>query len=245
MIVFLYIIFAVLAGLLISLFMPGFTDDLNFTLYLFVTGTFAISALIIMLRKFVSFFRTLSVYIAVFLSLFIVAEGTLIYFSGDAVPTGNEQAIIVTGSGLFVESRLTAELEERLDKAIEIYTENPTLPIVLSGGTDENRTLPQCVAMQAYLENQISDLGLETPMILAEDKSSGLYQNISMSLEKSGIEQAYIIVSRHNVTQTKLIADKLSPGSTVVGAEYPISKYIIYFIRELWFVLQTIAAIGL
>lgn len=245
MIVFLYMIFVILAGLLISLIMPGFADNMNITFYLALTAVFAVSALIILARKHIPLFKTLSVYIAVFLSLFVVCEGVLIYFSADDNPTGKEQAIIVAGSGLFVESRLTAELEERIDMAVEIYADNPSLPIVLSGGTDESRALPQCVAMKSYLEKQIASQGLEMPTVITEDRSSGIVENVKLSLEKCGADSAYIIVSRHNVPQTKLIAGKFSPLSTVVGAEYPLSKYVIYYIREVWFSIATAISVGL
>lgn len=235
MIIFIYILFIILALLLISFFMPGFTSDLNISYYIAITTVFALSALIMLLRKHFPFFKTLSVYIAIFITLFIIAEGTLIYFSGDDTPTGNEKAIIVTGGGLFVESRLTSELEKRLDKAIEIYSENPSLPIVLSGGSGRDRTLPQAVAMKSYLEKQVNSQGLDMPVIIIEDASSGILENINYSLQKARTNEAYIIISRHNVPTAKIIKNKLCPDSTVVGAECPLSKYVIYYIRELWF----------
>lgn len=245
MVVFLYIIFTIISGLLISLIMPGFTDDLNISYYISITSLFALCALIIMFRRHIPFFKTLSVYIAIILTLFIVAEGVLIYLSADEIPTGNEQAIIVAGSGLFVESRLSAELEERIDKAIEIYAKNSSLPIVLSGGIDENRALPECIAMKSYLEKQIKSAALDMPTIITEENSSGLYENIAFSLERINSGSAYVIVSRHNVLSAKLITNKLSPKSTVIGAHYPLSKYIIYYIRELWFAAETALFVGL
>lgn len=244
MLVFLYIIFIIILGLLISLIMPDFLSDMNTGFYFAVLGTFSLSALIIMLRKRTSFFKILSDYIAIVLSVAILAEGALIYFSANDAPKATEQAIIVAGSGLFVESRLTAELEKKLDKALEIYMENADLPIILSGGTDENRTLPQCVAMKSYLEKQVAKAEISMPKVIMEDSSSGIFENIKNSLEISGVSSAYIIVSRHSVARTKLIANRISPDSTVIGAEYPLSKYIIYYIRELGLSLKTIVSDG-
>ncbi len=245
MIIFVYILFIILAMLVISLCFPGFTNDLNTTYFLSITAIFALSALVILLRKHFPFFKTLSVYIAIFLTIFIIAEGALIYYSGDDIPTGNEQAIIVPGGGLFVESRLTDELEKRLDKAIEIYSKNPTLPIVLSGGSGVDRTLPQAVAMKSYLDKKIVQQELPSPYVIIEDVSTGLHNNITASFDKLteyvppqvtvDYLPAYIIVSRHNVPTAKIIGNKLSPDSTIIGAEYPLSKYVIYYIREIWF----------
>ena len=241
--VFVYCIFIILAGLLSGLIMPGFTKDINVSFYLIITGIFALSAVIILLRKHLSFFKTLSYYIATFLILFVIAEGMLIYYSANTPKTGNEQAIIVTGGGLFVQSRLTDELEMRIDKAIEIYMDNPTLTIVLSGGKDESRTLPQCVAMKSYLVKRVKELGIEEPNIIMEDTSTDISENISLSLEKADIESAHIIVSRHNVVSAKHIAKKLCPKCSIIGAKLPISKYIIYYIRELYFAGKTMVNI--
>lgn len=245
MIVFLVIIFAIIAGLLISLIMPGFSEDINVGFYLIITALFTISALIIMFRKRFSFFGFMSTYVAIFLSIFILAEGALIYFSANDIPSGNEQAIIVAGSGLFVESRLSVELENRLDVAIDIYSKNTHLPIILSGGTNENHTLPVCVAMQTYIEKKIDERGLEMPVIITEDKSVGIFENIDFSLKKSDISSAYVIVSRHNVARTKLLCSRLSPVSTVIGADYPASKYVVYYIREFGYTIKSVIFDGI
>ena len=169
----------------------------------------------------------------------------MIYFSGNQISSGNEQAIVVTGSGLFVESRMTTELENRIDKALEIYSENPHLPIVLSGGSSDPLALPQSVAMQSYLTKRVNELGIAMPQIITEDASLGLYENINYSLKKTGTSSAFIIVSRHNVPRTKLILNRTSPHSTVIGTDYPLSKYIIYYIRELGYGLKTLVCDGI
>ena len=253
--VIIFVLIAIALSLAISLVLPGCTDDMNVGFYLLILLFFAASAAIVMMRKSLKLFKTLSWYILAFLIIFVIGETALIYFSGDDIPSGNEQAIIVTGSGLFVESRMTDELKERIDLALEVYQNNPELPIVLSGGTDENRALPQSTAMKSYLDKQIKELGLPNPTIIIDDTSNGLYNNIKTSLAKltenvpeqvtSDSVPAYIIVSRHNVARTKLMTYRESPYSTVLGAEYPISKYIIYYIRELGYAIKTALFDGL
>ena len=252
MVVVLTVLILIAAALVICLIMPGFTDDINVGFYLLITGIFAISAFVVMLRKNIKFFRTLSWYILTFLIVFLIGEGVLIYFSNDDIPTGNEQVIIVAGGGLFVESRMTEELEKRIDLAIELYEKNPQLRVILSGGTDENRALPQSTAMKVYLEKKIREKGIEMPEIIIDDKSSGLDNNIKTSLNIIAEEiphnvsaqptTAYIIVSRHNVARTKLLDEYelMSPDSTVLGAEYPVSKYVLYYIREFGYTLKTV-----
>ncbi|MBR5587208.1 MAG: YdcF family protein [Clostridia bacterium] len=243
--VIIFVLIALALSLVISLVLPGCLDDMNVGFYLLVTLIFASSAAIVMMRKSFKFFKTLTWYILVFLLLFIAGETALIYYSADDIPTGNEQAIIVAGGGLFVESRLTDELEERLDLALKVYEKNPQLPIVLSGGTDENRALPQSTAMKAYLDKQVKELGITSPQVIIDDKTSGLYNNVKTSLELVEKNPSYIIVSRHNVARTKIMTYRLSPASTVLGAEYPISKYIIYYIRELGYAIKTAVWDGL
>ncbi len=245
MIVFIIILLTIILGLIISLVLPEGLSDINIGFYLIITALFCFGALAVMLRKKWSFFKTLSDYTVIILSLIIIAEGVLIYFSQNETFSGNEQAIVVAGSGLFVESRMTSELEERIDKALELHIDYPELPIVLSGGSGDPFTLPQSVAMQSYLTKKVKELGCTTPQIIAEDSSLGLYENINYSLEKAGVSSAIIIVSRHNVPRTKLILSRISPDSTVIGANYPISKYIIYYIRELGYGLKTLVCDGI
>ena len=239
MFIFSFFCFLIIFALLVSLLMPGFLNDMNVGFYLIIIIAFALAGFTILLRKNFSFFRTLSIYICGFLTLFVIVEGVMVYFSKNDLPSGKEQAIIVSGSGLFVESRLSTELERRLDVAIELYTKNPNLPIILSGGTDENRALPECVAMKSYLKNKVSELGLALPSIITEEKSTTIYQNVKNSLETEDFPSAYIIVSRHNIARTKIISKRISPESTVIGADYPYSKYIIYYIREFGFTLKS------
>lgn len=243
--VIIFVLIAIAAALVISLVMPGCLNNMNVGFYLLITAGFAVSAVALMLRKSFSIFRTLAWYIMIFLVLFIAGETALIYFSADDMPKGNEQAIIVAGGGLFVESRLTDELEERIDLALDVYENNPQLPIILSGGTDKNRALPQSTAMKSYLDKQVKERGINPPRVIIDDKSSGLYNNVKASLELVEKNPAYIIVSRHNVARAKIMAYRLSPQSTVLGAEYQLSKYIIYYIREFGYAIKTAVWDGL
>lgn len=245
MIVFTIILLTVIAGLMISLVLPEGLSDINIGFYLIITGLFCVGALAVMLRKKWSFFKSLSDYTVIILSLVIIAEGVLIYFSQSEPHKGSEQAIVVAGSGLFVESHMTTELEERIDKALELYMDYPHLPIVLSGGANDPLALPECVAMQSYLTKKANELGIAIPQIITEDASLGLFKNINNSLEKTDVSSAFIIVSRHNVPRTKLILSRISPDSTVIGADYPLSKYIIYYIREIGYGLKTLVCDGI
>ena len=242
---FLFIIFVLIAALIVSVISPGFFNDINLGFYVFIIMLFSVSALIIMFRKRFELLNTLSIYIAAFLTIFLLSEGAIIYFSTDDIPSGNEEAIVVSGSGLFVESRLSDELINRLDLALEIHNKNPDLPIILSGGTDENRALPESVAMENYVRNKAKELGIETPEIITESDSSGIYENIKFSLESNNITSAYLIVSRHNVSRTKIIAHRISPTSTVLGSDLPMSKYVIYYIREFGYMVKTALCDGL
>ncbi len=245
MVVFSVILLTILTGLMISLVLPEGLSDINIGFYMLISALFAFGAMSVLLRKKWSFFKSLSEYVVIILSLAIIAEGVLIYFSASENPKGNEQAIVVCGSGLFVESRMTTELEKRMDKALELHMDYPGLPIILSGGTDDPLTHPQCVAMQSYLEKKATELNIPIPKTISDDTSTGLYDNISSSLEKSGVQSAFLIVSRHNVARTKIITNRISPDSTVIGTDYPVSKYIIYYIRELGYGLKTLVCDGI
>ena len=90
MIVFIIILLTVIAGLMISLVLPEGLSDINIGFYLIITGLFAFCALAVMLRKKWSFFKSVSDYTIIILSLIVIAEATLIYFSGSEAPAGND-----------------------------------------------------------------------------------------------------------------------------------------------------------
>ena len=86
--------------------------------------------------------------------------------------SGNEDAIIVLGSGIRGEL-LTQGLKNRLDAAIECYEENEELIIVVSGGQGPQEDITEALAMERYLLSQ----GVPQEKIIKEEQATSTFEN--------------------------------------------------------------------
>ncbi len=97
------------------------------------------------------------------------------YGTTDSV-TGNEDAVIVLGSGIRGEL-LTVGLKNRLDCAVDIYKENPDTVIVVSGGQGPQEDITEALAMERYLLR----CGVDAGRIIKEEKATSTYENFVYS----------------------------------------------------------------
>ncbi len=126
----------------------------------------------------------------------MVLAGLMVYFGGMAAlglygylrpapPTG-AKAIIVLGAQT-VEGKPGEMLRQRLDKALEYYTQNPGAVLVVTGGIcSDSQCISDAVIMSRYLEQK----GVPSSQILLEDRSYSTRENFLHSrtvLEKAGI----------------------------------------------------------
>ena len=117
----------------------------------------------------------------------------VLYGTADTV-TGNEDAIVVLGSGIRGE-RLSQGLKSRLDIAIECHRQNPDAIIVVSGGQGEQETITEALAMERYLLEQ----GVPRASIIKEEAAKSTSQNFKFSKalldEQLGNEYSVAFVS--------------------------------------------------
>ena len=77
--------------------------------------------------------------------------------------------VIIHGAGLLDGSRVSKLLRDRLDKAVEVYRQDPSPPwLIPSGGQGPDETIPEAEAMKGYLLTQ----GIPEKDILPESKST-------------------------------------------------------------------------
>ncbi len=90
--------------------------------------------------------------------------------------TGNEDAVIVLGSGIRGEL-LTVGLKNRLDRAVEMYEDNHDIVIVVSGGQGPQEDITEALAMERYL------LSRKIPQanIIKEEQATSTYENFVYS----------------------------------------------------------------
>ncbi|SNT93994.1 DUF218 domain-containing protein [Aristaeella hokkaidonensis] len=88
--------------------------------------------------------------------------------------------VIIHGSGLLEGDRVPKLLQDRLDKAIEVYRQDPTPPkLIPSGGQGSDESIPEAEAMKRYLLSK----GIPEEDILPEERSTTTLENLRYSQE--------------------------------------------------------------
>lgn len=90
--------------------------------------------------------------------------------------SGNEDAVVVLGSGIRGEL-LTVGLKNRLDRAVKIYSDNPDVTIIVSGGQGPQEDITEALAMERYLLR----CGVDSEKIIKEEKATSTYENFVYS----------------------------------------------------------------
>ena len=86
--------------------------------------------------------------------------------------------VIIHGAGLLDGDRVSKLLQDRLDKAIEVYKADPTPPkLIPSGGKGSDETISEAEAMTQYLVSR----GVPEEDILPEDQSTTTLENLQFS----------------------------------------------------------------
>ena len=86
--------------------------------------------------------------------------------------------VIIHGAGLLDGDRVSKLLQDRLDKAIEVYKADPTPPkLIPSGGKGSDESISEAEAMTRYLVSR----GIPEEDILPEDQSTTTLENLQFS----------------------------------------------------------------
>lgn len=86
--------------------------------------------------------------------------------------------VIIHGAGLLQGSRISKLLQDRLDKAIEVYRSDPSATkLIPSGGKGSDEDLSEAEAMKGYLLEQ----GIPESDIILEDRSTTTLENLQFS----------------------------------------------------------------
>ncbi|MDD6373343.1 MAG: YdcF family protein [Bifidobacteriaceae bacterium] len=117
--------------------------------------------------------------------------------------------LIVHGAGLLHSDQVSKLLADRLDKAIEVYSRDPTPPIIItSGGRGVDETVTEAHAMAQYL----IDHGIPSDHIVEEGESPDTMANIVNSRriidQREGRKRVALISSNYHVYRCLLDARK-------------------------------------
>lgn len=141
--------------------------------------------------------------------------------------------VIIHGAGLLDGGRVSKLLSDRLDKAIEIYSKDPTPPVMIpSGGRGSDETVSEAEAMAGYLIEK----GIPEDMIIMEDKSATTYENLLNSKKiiegREGRKYTVLVTSNYHVYRALRHCRKVGLECTGVGSHVAFYYWPSALIRE-------------
>lgn len=159
-------------------------------------------------------------------------------------PDGTTQAIIVLGAQINTDGTLKLQLQNRLDLALEQYTQHPQ-PIVVCGAQGADEPMTEAQAMRAYLLAQ----GVPDADILLEDASFNTRQNLTNARALLGedVTKVLIVTSNYHLPRAMALArdigfDTQGVGSSIKLIYWPKNHYRealawVKFIMQHWGIL--------
>ena len=141
--------------------------------------------------------------------------------------------VIIHGAGLLDGDRVSKLLRDRLDKAIEVYREDPTPPLLIpSGGKGHDETVPEAEAMARYLMSQ----GIPEKDILKEDQSTTTLENLLFSKRIldtfSGRKYTALVSSNYHVYRALRYCREIGLECTGIGSHVAFYYWPSALIRE-------------
>ena len=145
----------------------------------------------------------------------------------------NYNYVIIHGAGLAGGEKLTKLLQNRVDKAIEIYEKCREKPYLIpSGGKGSDEKLSEAEAMKNYLLEK----GIPEKDILPEDRSATTEENLINSKaiidSRPGKKKTALISSNYHVYRCMRLAKGIGLKCTGIGAKVAAYYWPSALIRE-------------
>lgn len=141
--------------------------------------------------------------------------------------------VIIHGAGLLDGNRVSKLLQDRLDKAVEVYRKDPTPPkMIPSGGKGPDESISEAEAMKRYL------LARSIPEcdIIAEDASTTTLENLQYSKEildrMEGRKYTALVSSNYHVYRALRYCKKIGLKCTGIGSHVAFYYWPSALIRE-------------
>jgi uncharacterized SAM-binding protein YcdF (DUF218 family) len=173
--------------------------------------------------------------VSVGLCIFLIIEGTIIYYSARKAEPGADYLIVL---GAQVRGTvITKSLKKRLDTALDYLQDNPKTIVIVSGGKGIGEDISEAEAMKNYLTAK----GIEASRIIEENQSTNTNENIlySRKLMKGENPSVTIVTNGFHVFRALSIARK--QGLTEIqGLAAPSDRILVinYYVREVVGVLK-------
>ena len=141
--------------------------------------------------------------------------------------------VIIHGAGLLDGDRVSKLLADRLDKAIEVYSKDPTPPVLIpSGGKGSDEKLSEAEAMERYLLEK----GIPPEKIIREDKSATTFENLEFSKAiidaQEGRKYTALVSSNYHVYRALRYCRKIGLKCIGIGSHVALYYYPSALIRE-------------
>ncbi len=128
---------------------------------------------------------------------------------------GEPAYMIVLGCKVMPSGEPSVLLQDRLDSALEYWTEHPQVTIVVSGGQGADEPTTEALAMSNYLQGQ----GVPGEQIIEEGASHNTYQNLTNSVALmaaagyDGSEDVVIVSSGFHLTRGCMLWHRVNDGT--------------------------------
>lgn len=141
--------------------------------------------------------------------------------------------VIIHGAGLLDGNRVSRLLQDRLDKAIEVYLSDPSpTKLVPSGGQGKDEIVSEARAMKDYLLSR----GIPESDIIMEDKSTTTLENLRFSKEildaREGRKYTALVSSNYHVYRALRYCRKIGLKCTGIGSHVAFYYWPSAMIRE-------------
>lgn len=161
--------------------------------------------------------------------IFILLEGTIIYYSTKQAKAEAEYLIVL---GAQVKGTVVSKsLKKRLDTAIDYLEENPKTRVIVSGGQGPGEYITEAEAMMRYLAGR----GIAQDRIIKEDRSTSTYENIRFSKLLMEDEEASLVIVTNGFHVFRALSIAKKQGLTKAeGLAAPSDRLLIlnYYVRE-------------
>ena len=141
--------------------------------------------------------------------------------------------VIIHGAGLIDGDKVSKLLQERLDKAIDVYRKDPSpTKLIPSGGKGADENISEAEAMKGYLLGQ----GIPESDILLEDRSTTTFENLQFSKDiidgREGRKYTALVTSNYHVYRALRYCRKVGLKCKGIGSHVAMYYWPSALIRE-------------
>lgn len=167
--------------------------------------------------------------------LFLIVEGTVIYYSTRKAEPGADYLIVL---GAQVRGTVVSKsLKKRLDTAWIYLKDNPETIAIVSGGQGAGEDISEADAMEKYLIAK----GIDKERIIKEDKSTNTVENLRFSIELMDGSKARVVIATNGFHIFRSLSIAKKQGlEEVQGLAAPSDRILVlnYYVREVAGVLK-------